>query len=57
MIRRAGETPATTRTDAADLARALAFERAQQVRAGATSTPHPLGRLVRHAGASRATGR
>ena len=43
-------TPATTRTDAAELARALAFERAQQVRAGATSTPHPLGRLARHAG-------
>src|SRR6476661_3245348 len=43
-------TPATTRTDAADLARALAFERAQQLRAGATSTPHPLGRLVRHPG-------
>ncbi|MDP9345106.1 MAG: GNAT family N-acetyltransferase, partial [Actinomycetota bacterium] len=27
-----------------------AFERAQQMRAGAASTPHPLGRLARHAG-------
>jgi hypothetical protein len=43
-------TPATTRTDATDLTRALGFERAQQIRAGATSTPHPLGRLVRHPG-------
>src|SRR6476659_9937294 len=43
-------TPATTRTDATDLARALAFERAQQLRAGATSTPHPLGRVVHHLG-------
>ena len=43
-------TPAATTTDATDLARALAFERAQQIRAGAISTPHPLGRLVRHAG-------
>ena len=43
-------TPAATTTDATDLTRALGFERAQQLRAGATSTPHPLGRLARHPG-------